>query len=391
MSSKTNGKKSRKFYYIDTSFRQPYDSFIGPMTPEVTGIPVLTSIPGGLKAGLQHLPIRGRPGVGFFPQSFDVFKRLLVSEKMTPAWAHLKKFFPEAHEWSSLLIEVMSLPATVPGGQQPDWKPISIHHREPKTAEIENHKRIYSEISEKVYELRQLLWEPEPCEHGYIESIGDFINDSELNRLLLGLLSKTTSCRWPELEYRCLYEKGSTLAADEMRRAEAYSVYKREKPPNEKTAEKGRQKSECDSAPASSAGTDWKYVKEAFKPNPNWHEHKRHHEDNKSRSPKEIPATFAPPNISLPGIPQMDKGSKHYRFLREAVFQMACISDRFGRNLDHITERKTGVKSGFWLPTKHWKVIVFIGTGGIELADSTVNKVVKEANKASIKYLQSCQ
>lgn len=402
MGNNPNGKTSREFYYIDTGFNKLPDGSIDPYLPEANGIPVRTSIPPELKQGLQHLIIRGWAGVGFSPRALDVFKQLLASEHMGPVWDHLRGFSPRPHEWSQLITGVFSTPIDTANSR--GWREM----------ELEHNLRAYSLIAEKAHELSELLAQPIINGPGFIADVNEFTEETELQRLLLKLLSMTTSCRWPDVMYRCCYEAPtsnvSILEAEDALKAETYLVSKRvnrkKKPPNEPLID--------NSALSGNrglndilAGVSNKVIKEAYKPNDAFSEDSNLGSEYTPRSDvpshKNVtftdqghaPPTFAPPDISLQGGYAAKRASEHTVFLKEAVFQMVRISHKTGRNLGHIKNKTKSNDSGFWLPARLWSVILSIACPGYNEENdknytySSTNTAIREASEVAIAHIES--
>ena len=401
MSNKPNRISRPEFFYIDTRFNKLPDSFMGPPSLDSLGIPVRSSVPFNMKEGLLHMPIRGEYGAGLSEGSLGLFKALLASESMRPVWDHFDEFSPHYNEWSQLIIEALSEPFE------------TFHNRGWRELELDHNLRAYSLIAEKANELSELLGQPIINGPGFIKDVSGFSQDSELPRLLLKLMSLTTSCRWPDVLYRCCYEPGSSnissLEADDVRRAESYLVLKevnrKKKLPDEPIRD--------DSSLSGLAGINPiilkagnRVVKQAFKPNDDFSEDSNlgseykprkidHHENNSFTDQGVAPPTFAPPRIDLQGGYAMKKGSNHTVFLKEAVYQMVRISYRQGRNLNHIEEKVKGRDSGFWLPAKLWAVILGAAFPGYNVRGDKSNRyrstnlAIQAARKAAIRHMES--
>lgn len=401
MSNNPNGKISREFYYIDIGFNQLPNGFFDPAFPEAKGIPVRTSIPAGMKEGLQHLMVTGWAGAEFAQSSLDLFKKLLASERMGPVWAHLDEFSPRNNEWILLIVEALSEPVE------------ARHSRGWREMELAHNLHAYSLIAEKAHELKELLGQPIINGPGFIEDVSEFAEESELDKHLLKLMSMTTSCRWPEVMYRYCYEARTSgvdiLEAEDVRNAETYGVRKvnRKKtpqkvPPLDDSLLGGRPELDL-----LIYGPGNKFTKNAYKPNDAFSEDSNQgpeytpradvasHKDVTFTDQGHAPPTFAPPNISLQGGYAMTKGSDHTIFLKEAVYQLVRISYKHGRNLGHIKDKTKSNDSGFWLPARLWSIVLGLACPGYNEENdkihsySSTNTAIREAREAAITHIES--
>ena len=257
---------------------------------------------------------------------------------------------------------------------------------------IERDKATFSDIARLTHKLMELLAYIPDVDPGLKADIDGFLDESDLSKLLLKLLSKTTACRWPEREFDCLYggnQEGS-MEAEDIKHDETYSVYQRTKTKQETIDPDYSNK---------------KWRKFAYKRNDKlfdgeeylWHER----ENPESTSGREVvfreiedcPPKFEPPNIKNIAADVLKARGQDARLLRLASTNMDNFSE--DRSLDfEAFNSQTHNKAALWLPIDCWArlITVFFQPNETMMPDSSgpearkVKRIIQPNRKCHIKY-----
>ena len=285
----------------------------------------------------------------FFREEINAWRLLIQDQRAWPFWKHLSKF---NHNQSFLFMFVHECIV------EPYYR-VRTKRIDYAKQELEESKARYCEISEACDNLRDLLYAIPHHDQKLYEDIGDFLEQSELDRLLLKLLSMTTACEWPALEYQNTYEGNSEISmhADDTKRHESYSVYRHTTVASKTISDRYQDK-------------EWvKFAYRRLDPNKNQNayddgenedgtEHVAN-EDVVYKEPHECPPTFEPPQLDHSIDFVRRARASDAQFLRLATLQMDNFSVEY--NLDFSKFNKfTTIDSALWLNIDSWLSLITI-------------------------------
>lgn len=289
----------------------------------------------------HELELKSRSNT-FSPQELLAWKRLLQEKRLWGFWKHIFKFYFDPtfvfKFVNECIVESYHLVATEEVVFEKTY--------------IENARNKYSEIAEACYLLRKNLGEIPNADIDLQEDIEEFIAESELPKLLLKLLSKTTACKWPKKEYEflCLGNGESFSEADDAKNDETYSVYyfPRRKKVN-----------------GDEIDPDSKWIKVAYRTNakdifgeglPN----KRSNINDLTggrgmcyRALHDCPPTFEPPPIYDSSTWALGGRTKDTKFLRLVVMSLDNFSEKWGLEFESFGKKKS-MGTAIWLPVDCW-------------------------------------
>jgi hypothetical protein len=276
------------------------------------------------------------------PKEATAAERLFNSAELKPVWDHLSSLIGTDSQWFELIVSVFLKPYAFPE-----------HRNEDRQSSLEK-INVYTKIAEKAYELQVLLSKADGDWHGCPDDLSEIIEEGLLDKLLLKTLAATTSCEWPKLEYAAQYSE----RASDTKQAERYAVFresKSKKPENVISSEKGSRV----------------FIKDIFRRN---HQYQNRHKDGlnydfqadheKNRYLKKgdpVPPTFEQIDTENIAPPKETSIKSHLKYLKQIIYSMDELSDRWGRpprKHGNRTRNDKNYSAPIWLEDEHLLMIV---------------------------------
>lgn len=276
--------------------------------------------------------------VAFSKYELFAWKRLIEEENIWPFWKHIVKFGLQPVYLFTLVNECFVKP----------YHDIATKRIEFDHDYIENAKSQFSDIAEACYDLKQKIACIPDADIELKEDIERFLDECELNRLLLKLMAKTTNCQWPKKDYEYCYGESELEFSelDEIKNNETYLVYQRKKP------QKNSNEGDYDNA---------EFIKYAYKANDDYFEADENFVGTRDLFYREVhdcPPTFEPPKIKNPAKLVMGARNREGKFYRLSAINLDDFSERCGLNFDSFGIQ-TSTQSAIWLPIDCWLRLKF--------------------------------
>lgn len=307
--------------------------------------------PNNLKAALKTLEDYIANESCWHPKEAKAAEALFSNIELLEVWRHMDSFLESEDEWLHVIVKAFLEPYAY--DDSPEWRRM----------EAKQNIATYTEIAEKAHELRKLLWDIIPDVPGHLSEVDELINSVQLDKSLLKLLSLTTECRWPSMEYLRLYESRPNeppfdIDADDQKRAESYSIYV------ESTSKK---KDECYQLD----GHNCKFQKNIYKRNlkyenrydtePPYDFQADHEKEIFLRADAPSLPKFQPLAIErfIPKYPTARRA--HIKYLQRLIHEIDTLSEEWGRGervWDKGPKNGTSKLDPIWLEVHHLRLIL---------------------------------
>ncbi|MCK9468981.1 MAG: hypothetical protein M0Q49_06140 [Porticoccaceae bacterium] len=338
--------------------------------------------PKGLPAGVReaarqleiHIPDEffWREGEG------KAAKILLESAAMVSIWRHLSGFI-EPHWWYMLLVDVFIEPF--------GWLEKPFHEEE----EAQRNALHYARVAAYAFELMELLDTcPMEGRPGHLFEVDELIERSDLKKDLLRLVSLTTACEWPKVEYAEQYgppeKRPSSFVWGDCRNAERFTLWR---------PSKAKDRQNCIGAEYNG----FEFYSYIYKRNPRYYDRFKESppydystgEDREIFLKKDdpIPPLFEPVHFPEYSTATIKANTKHMGYLKQVIKELDSFSsDTLGRPPRARGGEKSngrGRNSPLWLDIEHYEVLLGVLFPGIDISASQIRRELNKGTPSSAK------